>query len=370
MARRAPGARPRAYLLWGPEDVRKREALDRLIAELVPAEDRELDVQYMDATNANVTGESILNAARDRAMFSETRVVVLLNAGRLKASRHQRTQEVLAEGLRSLPEYSTLIFLAYAEESEGRSRTLFNEKLTAAIRAVGEVREFARLKPDELKRMATEEAAALGKTLTPPAAAMLVDRVGTDSRRLLQEVAKLAAFAGDEKAITPQHVAELVAARPEDSVWNMLNAAMDGNRANALGLMRQLRQSGSAVPQILGLLAMTLRQAVQAKYLQDQGIGHLHTEESVPPEVAARLPEERRIFPNPAHPWAREQLWKRARGLSWGQLQHAVDRLAVTEAGTKGWERGIEDPDLALEHYLISLCDAVQSNAPASRRRA
>ena len=57
--------------------------------------------------------------------------------------------------------------------------------------------------------------------------------------------------------------------------------------------------------------------------------------------------------------WQRERLWKQARRITWDHLHQALDRLAVAEAGTKGWEYGVEDPDLALELFVASLCAAV-----------
>jgi DNA polymerase-3 subunit delta len=358
---------PRAYLLWGPEEIRKREALKQLIEELVPPEDRDLDVQYLDAANSGLTGDAILNAARDRAMFSERRVVVVLNAGRLRGPRHQRTQELLAQGIPTLPEYSTLLFVAYAEEAdERRSRNPFNEKLMAALKAHGVVKQFAALKPEEMAQLAVAEAAAGGKKLPGAAAAQLAARVGTDSQRLVHEVHKLVSYVGDRGTISADDVLQMVPPPPDDNIFHLLEATMKGDRRQALTVLREIRESGTAVPVITVMLARTLRQVTQAKFLQERRIAPGADPAGIPPEVLDALPEEGRMFKGTQSEWLRKRLWEQSRRISWPHLHRALDRLAVMDAGTKGWEQGIEDPDLALEVFVTALCNDVQPERAGS----
>jgi len=355
------GKSPRAYLLWGQEELRKREALDELIEALVPPEDRELDVEYVDATSPGVSGESLLHAARDRAMFSERRIVVVQNAERLRAGRHQRTQEVLAQGLASLPDYSTLVFVANAESGdERRGKAPFADKLMAALRSAGEVRQFAALKPEELSRMVTREAADAGKKMPSTAAALLVKWIGSDSRQCLQETRKLIAFVGDRETITPRDVQAMIPAPPDDNLFRILDATMAGDRSRALSLLRQVRESGVAVQQIVFWLTRNVRQLAQAKYLKERGVSPAAEADAVPPELIEDLPRDGCLYPN-TKDWIRKRLWEQAGRITWPQLQRALDRLAVMDAGTKGWDYGVEDPELALELYVASLSDALSA---------
>lgn len=353
---------PRAYLLWGQEEIRKREALKQLIEELVPAEDRDLDVQYLDASNSGLTGDAILNAARDRAMFSERRVVVVLNAGRIRGPRHQRTQELLAQGIPTLPEFATLILMVYAEEAdERRGRNPFSEKLMAALKAHGVVKQFAALKPEEMAQLAVSEAAAAGKKLPSPAAAQLALRVGTDSQRLVHEVRKLASYVGERSTISAEDVQQMVPPPPDDNIFHLLEATMKGDRRQALTVLREIRASGTAVPVITVMLARTLRQVTQAKFLQERRVTPSTDPAGIPPEILEALPEEGRMFKGSQSEWLRKRLWEQSRRISWPHLHRALDRLAVMDAGTKGWEQGIEDPDLALEVFVAALCNDVQA---------
>lgn len=355
--------KPRVYLLWGQEELRKREALGSLIDELVPPEDRALDVEYLDATSPGLSGETILHAARDRAMFSERRVVVVQNAGRLRGPRHQRTQEVLASGLASLPDFSTLMLVAEAEDGdERRGKAPFGETLMAALKAAGEVRQFSPLKAEELAELAVREAAEAGKKLPPAAAAALARAVGTDSQRLLQEVRKLSSYVGDRATITVEDVAVMAPPPPEDSIFRLLDAALGGNRAQALELLANVRLSGTEPQQILVMLGRTLRQIAQAKLLAERRVPSTAERDQVPEEVFALLPDDNLY--RTTKDWQRKRLWQQAARFSWPALQLALDRLAVTDAGAKGWEYGIADADLGLELYLVALCDALRA-APA-----
>jgi len=293
-------------------------------------------------------------------------VVVVSNAGRLRGPRHQRTLDLLTQGIPTLPDFSTLILVAWAEEAgERRGKNPFPEKLMAAIRAAGKAVQFAPLKPEELARLAVTEAEAAGKKMVLAAAAMLAERAGPESYPVVQEARKLAAYVGDRPTITAQDVAVMVAPRPDDNVFHLLDATMSGDRRQALSLLGQLRESGMAVQQIIPMLARTLRQVAQAKYLSDQRIASTADGDQVPPEVRARLPQDGSLYAG-GSPWLRKRLWEQARRISWSHLHQALDRLAVTDAGTKGWERGVEDPDLALELFVASLCETMQP-AGASR---
>lgn len=352
MAARKPAADPRVVLLWGQEDVRKREALARLLDDLVPLEDRELDVQYVDAGGSQVTGEMILAAAGDRGMFSERRVVVVINAGRLRSARHTRTQQVLARGLPHVPPFSTLILVAYADDSEDRrGRNPFDEELMGAIKKNGVIHRFNPLSPEELSQLAIAEAARMGKVVRPPVAAMLAQRC-PDAQHLLQEVAKLCAYAGDAPEVDRAAIESLVPVLPDENIFKMIAAVMAGNRQDALSRLRALRAAGLAPQQILTMLGREVRMVTQARYLKDFGVHPRATAETIPAAVLEGLPEEGGILNLPD--WQKDKLWREAARSPWPRLAAALESLVLAEAGMKGWERGIDDPNLALECFVHS----------------
>jgi hypothetical protein len=108
------------------------------------------------------------------------------------------------------------------------------------------------------------------------------------------------------------------------------------------------------------MLGRTLRLTAQAKLLQDRRILPTATPEEVPPEVLEMLPEDGNLYRATKSDWQRKKIWEQAGRITWDQLHRAIDRLAVMDAGAKGWEFGVEDPELALEVFVASLCDSVR----------
>jgi DNA polymerase III subunit delta len=361
MASRTGGAR--VYLLYGPEETQKKRALESLLDDLVPLEDRELDVQQIDATNAGVTGESILHAVRERAMFSERRVVIVWNVNRFRGPRHQRTQETLANGLGGIPEFSTLILYANADDAGGRARVPFDEKLMASLKRAGKVQSFSLLKPERMVELAIAEAATCQKRLSPGAASNLAARVGTDSGRLLQEVRKLASYVGERPSIEVADIAEMVPPALDDNIFHLLDATMAGNAQRALAVLRELRAGGQAPQQIIPMIARTLRQIMQARFLIEQRITTFEALQRAPDDVREALPEEGSLLAPTFSQWQWKRLADPARRFDWSRLQYAFDAVVMAEAGWKGWETGIDDADLALEVLVARLCEqAAQSS--------
>src|SRR5213080_2494114 len=96
-AARSKAGSDRVVLFAGPEGRAKEEALAAWLAEHVPEEDRDLDVEYFDASAPGFSVAAVLQAALERGMFSARRVVIVLRAESLRLSQHERGREVLAQ---------------------------------------------------------------------------------------------------------------------------------------------------------------------------------------------------------------------------------------------------------------------------------
>src|SRR3954454_19033778 len=147
------------YLLQGQDDRRKREALQTLLGRLVDPAARDFDLETLDAESA--TAEDVLSALSSIPLFSDRRVVVLQNAGRLRHPRQRGTQERLAAAIPNLGEGACLILVAWAEaEEDSRRKSVVGEKLDAAIKkAGGEVMNFAPpRRPEEAAPFVVQEA--------------------------------------------------------------------------------------------------------------------------------------------------------------------------------------------------------------------
>ncbi len=352
------GPAARVVLLSGPEAHEKETALRQLLDELVPDEDRDF-MEVLDASEASFTAARLLDAARDVGMFTPRRVIVVRHADALRERRHDRNRELLAEGLGSLPETAAVVFVTGAEE-EGGPRGAggpLGEGLTAVVRKLGEARNFLLLKPEEVARRVREHAAGEGKQISPAVAAQVARRAGPALHRALSETEKLVRHAGERGEITPEDVEALLPAPVEESVFTLLTQAALGNRRQAMESLRRLLESGEHPGRIMPLLARTLRQVLQAKYLRENRVRPGAAREQLPAAVAERLPAEGDLYATAPQPWQRERAWEQAGRFSWEQLRAAVNGLALAEAGTKGWEEGPQELEVALELFVVRLCD-------------
>lgn len=103
--------------------------------------------------------------------------------------------------------------------------------------------------------------------LEQDASELLVEMAGTELGLLDQELAKLAVSAGPDGAITPDMVADLVGGWRARTVWDMLDAALAGNAARALGQLDRLLLSGEQPVGLLAQMAGSLRRFAAATRL-------------------------------------------------------------------------------------------------------
>ena len=104
-----------------------------------------------------------------------------------------------------------------------------------------------------------------GLKLKSTAAQQLVDLSGTDLGRIHQELAKLALTVNDPKAeIGPETVVDIVGGWRTKTTWDLLDAACDGNAAEALLQLDRLLMSGEHPQALFGAFSWSLRRFAAA----------------------------------------------------------------------------------------------------------
>ncbi len=232
-----------------------------------------------------------------------------------------RQLEAVAAAVGELPPDLTLVLIARAKAPV---------KLSKAVKAArGEIHEFEAPKAREMPRLLVADAQRLGFRLEPPAARVLVDRMGASPVRLQNELERLALWAGDGGEVTAADLEAMIADTSEAAVWSLSDALLDRDPAAALRIAERLIDQGENVTGLIYGLASRLRSACAAA-------GQL--EEGIPPkQVEASLK---------MHPYAAKLLVGRLRSTSVANLRAATEALADLEL----WLRGEADygDDLAL----------------------
>jgi DNA polymerase III subunit delta len=222
-----------------------------------------------------------------------------------------RQLEAVAAAVGDLPPDLTLVLIARAKAPA---------KLAKAVKAAkGEIHEFEAPKAREMPRVLVAEAQRLGFRLEPPAARLLVDRMGVNPVRLQHELERLALWAGDAGEVSATDLEAMIADTSEAAVWSLSDALLERDAAAALRIGEQLIDQGENVTGLIYGLASRLRGACAAA-------GQL--EEGVPPrQVEASLK---------MHPYAAKQLVAKLRDADVADLRLATEALAELELWCRG----------------------------------
>ena len=187
-----------------------------------------------------------------------------------------------------------------------------------------------------------------GKDLTPPGARLLVDLVANDMGQLDQELAKLAAYAGERARVEEADVDRLVGNSRAENTWRIFDLIGAGETAEALTLLDRLFDQGEDPMRLLGAFSMQLRRLAQVGRRTVQGTPlHAALEDSGIP------------------PFARRNAEQQLRHLGRRRLDCLFDWLLETDLGLKGGSQ--LPPRTLLERLVVRLSRPAPAAASRSR---
>jgi len=249
-----------------------------------------------------------LLAAIPAMSLTETRRYLLADG--VERWRDRQLEPVVA-ALASLPPDLTVVLIARAKAPA---------KLVKAVKAgEGEIHEFEAPKARDMPRLLVADAKRLGYVLEPAAARVLVERMGSSSVRLRNEIERLALWAGEGGRVGADDLEAMVSDTSEAAVWALSDALLERDPARAATLAERLISQGENVTGLIYGLASRLRKACSAA---------AQIEDGVPPkQVESSLG---------MHPSAAKQLVARLGKTDLDQLQEATIALAELEVWCRG----------------------------------
>jgi DNA polymerase-3 subunit delta len=212
-------------------------------------------------------------AVQTVAMFGGRRLVWLKDVNFLadsvtgRAEGTLRAVEDLQQVLAAVNPAETLVLVSASPVDRRRSFPKWCEK-QADFTLVGGDGEAG---GDALAAVARAEAQGLGTRFEPGAVELLLAKVGANTRLLVEEVNKLAAYAGEGEAITEEHVAELTPNAAEGDFFESAEAFFSGDlRWTLAALGRHFFAGGDARP-VISALQNRNRILLQVRALLDAG---------------------------------------------------------------------------------------------------
>ncbi|MEO7659166.1 MAG: DNA polymerase III subunit delta, partial [Pyrinomonadaceae bacterium] len=130
--------------------------------------------------------------------------------------------------------------------------------------------EFARLDDRQFADWARKEIAEAGAEIDESTLKYLLSRVGSDVRRLTNEIKKLAAAALPGKRISPELIEALVPSSRELSNFDLTDYLVAGKRSNALRTLKKILDEGAEPLALLGLISYNFRRLLIAKEMMNR----------------------------------------------------------------------------------------------------
>ncbi len=246
-------------VLHGSEWQLKQEALRQIIGQVL-GEGADDDLSVTKFTGKDVELRQVRDELLTVSMFSVGRVVVVEEADEFITNHRSGLEEYADKPARS----SVLVLDCKTWRKNTRLAKLVAE--SGLEIECGEL-TGARLMKWLIDRMQ----AAYDKQLTRDAAGLMTELVGNSLGLLEQELAKLAAFAGERRSIGVDDVRGLVGGWKAQTTWTMTNAVRDGDLSVALSCLDQLLVSGEAPQKILGGISFVFRKVAHATEQARQG---------------------------------------------------------------------------------------------------
>lgn len=346
----------KAYLFRGDDDYRKQQELAKLLQSLVVADFADFDLEQMEGDSA--TADRVITGLNVPAFSQGRRVVLVKHANKMPAEEQQK----LASHLGKTPDSNCLVLVnPAAEKSEGRVKkgSEVVGELSRAVRKVGEVKEFGRMRANEAEAFARSMFAQAGKKIDAGAVKAFVQRVGTDSSVIVSEGQKLIDYAGDSDRISAQDIVTVTSETPEEKIFKLVDAIGARNQAGALKLLDELFETGddpnADAPRTLATIARQFRLIWQARLLAEAGVRGFD-KASVPADVKAMLPSDPNILDLVARQyWQRGRLNAQASAFTRTELARCFEVIARADKALKGIEGGIEDPQAVMELLVLEL---------------
>ncbi len=300
-------------LVFGPEEYLVSRVL-RSIREQLRLGNPDLEITDIEA--ADYSGGQLQDLSGP-SLFASPRLVIIRGLDRC-------SDELIEDGisyLDSLGDETTLVLIHNGSSVRGK-------KLLDALRGNPNVTEVpcAKLTKDsERAAFITAEFASEGRQITSGAIKALQEAFEKDLAELAAACAQL--MQDSSSTISEELVDSYYGGRVETSVFKVADAAIAGQSAKALGLLRHLLASGADPVQIVAGLATTMRRYAKAFGNRSVTSGDLGVQ-----------------------PWVLEQIRRNLNGWTDEGMARTVIAMADADAAAKGEKR---DPIYNLEQLII-----------------
>jgi DNA polymerase-3 subunit delta len=298
--------------LTGENDFARSQALRMLVRDFVQAEG-ELALERIDAGETDFL--RIQEALTSLPFLANKKMVVIS-----EPSKNKQFAEQAEKLLQALPETTELIL--HEPKFDKRS------SLYKFLKKTTDFRDFAAMDEPALAKWAVVAAKERGATLSSSSARYLVERIGSNQLLLASEIEKLSVLGGE---IDRARIDQLTEATPQSTIFQLIDAALRGDRKQALKLYDEQRALKVEPQQIIGMFAWQLHAMALIKAAGDRPTDQVAREAKLNPYVVGKTATL-------------------TRGMSLVTVRQKIDDLLTIDLRSK---RESLDLDAALQAFIL-----------------
>ncbi|MBV8820502.1 MAG: DNA polymerase III subunit delta [Acidobacteriaceae bacterium] len=268
-----------AYLFIGPEPL-QRDFCRKALLERVLQPD-EIDDGFTRHDLDETPLASILDDARSFSLFTRNRVIWVSGAEgalprRLTDKEDDGSGAAISDLLRHAPPGVTVVFDCSRFDFDGDDKAKL-DRVQKFYSIIPDQVEFRPFTPESARRLAQETVRRLGLQLGISELGLLVDTLGADGARIVQEIEKLSLFAGKDRKITADDIQQLVPDAQATTMFALVSALGRGDRKKSLQALDTLMREGEYLPLALTFLATQFRLALVAQEAKLQNAQQIQT---------------------------------------------------------------------------------------------
>ena len=303
------------YLLYGINEFAIQKEIEKITKDF-----DKMNISKYDLAEDDI--KDVINDAETFSMFADKKVVIAENAT-IFTSSGSGDLETLENYLAHINTSTILIFTINEEKVDER------KKITKKIKKDYKLISFNQNEtPNNLVKSLLN-----GYNITSSNINLLIDRVGTNSLILENEVNKIKLYK-DDKTITKEDILNLTTKRPEIDIFKLIDDIVMINKDEALEIYNEMLKVNEEPLKIVILLASQFRLMYQAKELAKKGYSEKNISELLK-----------------VHPYRVKLALQKGKKYKAETLLNYLNTLADIDIAIK---TGKTDKNLALELFLLN----------------
>jgi len=238
----------RFYLFYGEEDYLKKTYKNSL-KNAVLADSDEMNYSYFEGRNIDVL--DILEAVNTLPFFSDYRIVVAEDSGLFKSAN------TLADSLEDMPGSTVVVFIEKEVDKRNRLYKYVNKNGIAI--------EMKQMDAAHTKSFIVSLLKENSKQMRGNTADYFLQQVNNSLSNVKNEIDKLISYTDGRSEITKEDIDAVCCIQPENHVFQMIDYAVAGKKAEALKLYSDLLELRESPMSILYLMSRHFNILLQVK---------------------------------------------------------------------------------------------------------